>query len=228
MPHKPSETASLNLETELWAKGYRRIAGIDEVGRGAWAGPVAAGAVVLPPDRADLRTILEGVRDSKQLTAHSRRNLVERIKSTALGWGIGAATSAEIDTLGIVPATCLAMSRALDDLNAKFPDTNIDYLLLDSIRWRELESGNMPHRALVDGDRLSLSIAAASILAKVWRDDQMIEYDKDYPEYGFALHKGYGVAVHRAALDEHGACDIHRMTFRPMVQPRLLTDSVEE
>ncbi|MDZ4764224.1 MAG: ribonuclease HII [Chloroflexota bacterium] len=228
MRRKLPETASLSLERGLWAQGYRQIAGIDEAGRGAWAGPVAAGAVVLPPERADdLRLVLEGVRDSKQLSPRARAGLVERIQTTALAWGIGAADNTEIDALHIVPATCLAMGRALDDLNARFPDAKVDFLLLDSIRWQALEVGTMPHRAVIGGDRLSLSIAAASILAKVWRDERMVEYDQTYPDFGFAVHKGYGVAAHRTALDEQGACKIHRMSFRPMVQPRLLSDSSE-
>jgi ribonuclease HII len=225
MRRKPTETAALNLERALWAKGYRAVAGIDEVGRGAWAGPVAAGAVIFPPDRDDLRTILEGVRDSKQLRPAAREALIGRIKATALGWGIGAASNDEIDALHIVPATCLAMGRALDDLTRRFPAVTTDFLLLDSIRCAAFEMGTLPHRAIVNGDRLSLSIAAASILAKVWRDEQMTHYDRLYPEFGFGINKGYGVAAHRAALKQHAPCKIHRMTFRPMLQPDLLSES---
>jgi ribonuclease HII len=222
MSRSQPQTAKLSYEQALWAQGCRCVVGLDEAGRGAWAGPVSAGAVVLPPARDDLRAVLEGVRDSKQMTARSRVRLIERIQTTALGWGIGWAEASEIDQIGIVPATCQAMTRALDDLRRRFPALTPDYLLLDSIRWHELDRQQTPHRALVRGDSLSLTIAAASILAKVWRDERMIEYDQRYPLYGFAHHKGYGVPEHAAALREHGASQIHRMTFRPMSQRQLL------
>ena len=185
-----SKTAALSHEYELLAQGYRLIAGIDEAGRGAWAGPVVAGAVCLPLDRDDLAQALDGVYDSKQLSARAREGLVSRIEATATAWGIGRAEAAEIDALGIVPATCLAMQRALD---AVCQVLTPDFLLLDSIRWKNL---TMPHRALIRGDNLSLSIAAASVLAKVQRDRWMVEYDVLYPQYGFAVHKGYGVPKH--------------------------------
>lgn len=205
-----SKTASLSHEYELLAQGYHLIVGIDEAGRGAWAGPVVAGAVCLPLDRDDLAQALDGVYDSKQLSARAREALVSRIQTTALAWGVGRAEPTEIDSLGIVPATCLAMQRALD---AVCQVLTPDFLLLDSIRWTNL---TMPHRALVRGDSLSLSIAAASVLAKVQRDRWMVEYDSLYPQYGFAVHKGYGVAKHAGALREFGACAIHRMSFAPM------------
>ena len=210
-------TASLSLEAGLRAQGRRWIAGIDEAGRGAWAGPVAAGAVVLPLDRADLAEVLEGVTDSKQLTAHTRARLIEVIRQTAVAWGVGRAEASEIDTLGIVPATCLAMQRALDQVRQTIQP---EYLLLDSIRWPELEQSGFPHRAIIRGNSLSLSIAAASVLAKVTRDGWMVEYDQQYPQYGFAQHKGYGVPQHQAALKEFGACSLHRMSFAPL-RPKL-------
>jgi ribonuclease HII len=217
-----SQTASLNIERSLWAQGYACIAGLDEAGRGAWAGPVVAGVVCLPAGRDDLSTALEGVRDSKQLTARARERLIERIWNAAAGWGIGEAGSDEIDTIGIVPATCLAMERALDVLLTHFPDVQPDYLLLDSIKWRGRKPIALPHQALVKGDSLSLSIAAASVLAKVYRDTLMVAFDRQYPGYEFAVHKGYGVAQHHALLREHGASPIHRMSFAPLRQPELL------
>ncbi len=183
--------------------------GLDEVGRGPWAGPVTAGAVCLPCDRSDLLTVLEGVRDSKQMTPRQRVGLVEAIKATAVAWGIGSASSTEIDTLGIVPATRLAMHRA--SLAAQIQP---DYLLLDSLKWDDPQ--HIPFQSMVRGDSLSLSIAAASVLAKVWRDDYMRQLDERYPSYNFGKHKGYGTALHMAALREYGVCDEHRRSFAPV------------
>lgn len=213
MKKKGLKTASLSHELRLIAQGYRIIAGIDEVGRGAWAGPVVAGAVCLPLERTDLPVVLEGVRDSKQLTPRARFGLIERIKDTALAWGIGLSDHSEIDHLGIVPATCLAMQRALDDAYHRAPHIQPDFLLLDLIRWHNLKQ---QHLALVKGDQLSLSIAAASVLAKVYRDNLMVELDTIYPEYGFALHKGYGTQRHQAALKANRPSPIHRMTYAPL------------
>lgn len=212
------KTASLQLERDLLAQGYRCIVGIDEAGRGAWAGPVVAGAVCLPLNRAALSQTLEGVYDSKQLTAPVRASLVDRIKSTARAWGVGRAEADEIDALGIVPATCLAMRRALNQIIDCFPSADPDYLLIDMIRWRELGDRRIPYRTVVRGDSLSLSIASASILAKVARDDWMREYDAQYPQYGFAAHKGYGVPRHQAALRDYGASPLHRMSYKPLAQ----------
>ncbi len=202
-------TASLQFEEGCWIAGYHNVFGVDEVGRGTWAGPVAAGAVCLPHDRTDLLTILKGVRDSKQMTPRQREGLVERIKETAVAWGIGCATSAEIDAYGIVPATRLAMERAIQDTKLR-----PDYLLLDSIKW--LDPYHIRYQSIVRGDTLSLSIASASVLAKVWRDDYMRQLDVDYPEYSFGQHKGYGTAKHAAALHQFGACEEHRQSFAPL------------
>lgn len=207
------KTASLDHETSLRAQGYQIIAGVDEAGRGAWAGPVSAGAVCLPLDRDDLSRILEGVRDSKLLSPRARAALFERIQHTALAWGVGYAQHSEIDALGIVPATCLAMQRAVEHAAQQFPQIEPDFLLLDAIRWTSL---NRPHLALIRGDQLSLSIAAASVIAKVSRDRLMTTMDERYPGYDFALHKGYGTAHHQAALSEHGPSPIHRMSFAPL------------
>jgi ribonuclease HII len=216
MPHKRlPKTAALKPEHDLIVRGQRLIVGMDEAGRGAWAGPVFAGAVMLPLDRPDLSTALAGVRDSKQMTAHARGVLIAAIKMTALAWGIGSASHHEIDTLGIVPATCLAMRRALDQVTASAPNPP-DFLLLDSIRCVDIDTWGLPYQAMVNGDRLSLSIAAASVLAKVSRDEYMREISLKYPKYGFSAHKGYGTTLHRAAIDELGVCGIHRMSFAPM------------
>ena len=215
------KTASLEFERDLWSRGYRCIAGLDEAGRGAWAGPVSAAAVCLPLERGDLAQALEGVYDSKQITAKARNELIDRIKGTACAWGVGRAEADEIDALGIVPASCLAMRRALEHLVAQFPHYDPDYLLLDSINWQGLPQRKVDYRAVIRGDSLSLSIAAASVLAKVSRDAWMTEYDRAYPHYGFAEHKGYGVAKHQAALREHGASPLHRMSFAPLSQLRL-------
>ncbi len=215
------KTASLTFERDLLARGYGWIVGIDEAGRGAWAGPVAAGAVCLPLERDDLMSVLEGVRDSKLLTAHARESLIEGIKATARGWGVGRAEAGEIDRIGIVPATLLAMQRAVAQMVADFPQIVPDFLLIDSIKWRGLPERDVPYQAIIRGDQLSLSIAAASVLAKVTRDGWMVEYDAQYPQYGFAAHKGYGVPVHRAALRDHGASPLHRMSYKPLSQFRL-------
>lgn len=208
-----SQTASLKHERDYHARGYTFIFGLDEAGRGPWAGPVAAGVVCLPLDRRDLGKILAGVRDSKQMTSRQRAGLVERIQSTALAWGVGSASSAEIDDLGIVPAVKLAMRRALDVALAKV-DFAPSCLFLDALLWPEM--GHIPQVSMIGGDQRSLSIAAASVLAKVWRDEYMTDLDKELPQYGFAEHKGYGTPRHQAALETYGPSPIHRMTFAPV------------
>jgi ribonuclease HII len=213
MKKRTLKTASLSHEHALRNQGYQIIAGIDEAGRGAWAGPVVAGAVCLPLERNDLPVVLEGVRDSKQLSPRARTGLVKRIQDTAIAWGIGFADHNEIDQLGIVPATCLAMQRALDDAQNRAAHVHPDFLLLDSIRWSDLKQA---HLALIKGDQLSLSIAAASVMAKVWRDNLMTELDTQFPDYGFAVHKGYGTSRHQAALRLYGPSAIHRMTYAPL------------
>jgi ribonuclease HII len=208
------KTANLLYEHQYAACGYRLIVGLDEAGRGTWAGPVAAGAVCLPVENRDLSKIMRGVNDSKQLTPLQRSMLVEKIKATALAWGIGSASNLEIDEIGIVPATMRAMLRALDDLTARSPTTRPDVLFIDAMLLPERL--HIPQVSLIGGDARSLSIAAASILAKVWRDDEMTRFDGQYPAYGFAHHKGYGVPLHQAALEAYGVCPLHRMTFAPV------------
>lgn len=211
MPNEKRASVTAGLQNELgcWINGYRYVVGIDEVGRGTLAGPVTAGAVCLPHDRDDLQTVLEGVRDSKQMTPRQRERLAEIIKQTAISWAVGSATSLEIDVYGIVPATLLAMNRAMNALHIQ-----PDFLLLDSIRWDDL--AHVPYRSMVRGDSLSLSIAAASVLAKVSRDDYMRQLDAAIPHYAFSQHKGYGTARHLAALREHGPSIEHRRTFAPV------------
>lgn len=193
-------------EKELW-RAYKYIAGLDEAGRGALAGPVCVGAVILPDQNPLLLRTLKGVRDSKQLTPRSRIQLIPRIKETALACGIGFASSDEIDALGIVPSTRLAASRAVEMLHL-FPN-----FLLTDFRL-ELPELDLSQAALVKGDQRSLSIAAASILAKTARDDIMREADSQYPEYGFIRHKGYGTFFHREKISALGYSPIHRKTFK--------------
>jgi ribonuclease HII len=199
----------LDLERFFWEGGCGFVAGLDEAGRGAWAGPVVAAAVVLPPARPDLMAALDGVRDSKRLAPSRRQALRDLILRTALAAGVGSARHDEIDRCGIVPATRLAMQRALGALGAVQPDALlIDYLSLP-------ETG-LPQRHPAKAEDLSLSVAAASILAKVVRDWYMVEIDDAYPGYGFARHKGYGTPEHYAALHRLGPAPIHRMRFRPV------------
>jgi ribonuclease HII len=193
---------TLEFEWNLWKNGFTRIAGIDEAGRGAWAGPVAAAAVILPTDPSLTRT-LHRVRDSKLMTQLARETWAPRIKETAGGWGVGFASAEEIDTLGIVPATKLAATRALEKL---LPD----YLITDYLIFPEID---LPQTALVKGDQRSLSVAAASVLAKTARDALMRELDGQYPGYGFARNKGYGTTFHREAIKKLRRCESHRKSF---------------
>jgi ribonuclease HII len=199
---------SLTHERRLWDAGYRCIAGLDEAGRGAWAGPVVAAAVVLPPQEPQLAEALSGVRDSKMLTAARREMLLEAIEQHALAWGVGAVSPREIDAWGIVPATCRAMALALEALSMPADHLLIDYLPLPDVPLPQL---SLPH-----GDSLVLSIAAASIIAKVSRDRMMIELDARFPGYGFGQHKGYGTPQHRAALSSLGSSAVHRFSFAPL------------
>jgi ribonuclease HII len=193
---------TLEFEVNLWNAGFARIAGLDEAGRGAWAGSVAAAAVILPANPSLTRT-LDRVRDSKLMTPLAREAWAPRIKDTALGWGVGFASAHEIDTLGILPATKLAATRALENL---FPD----YLITDYLVFREID---LPQTALVKGDQRSLSVAAASVLAKTARDGLMRAWDVQYPGYGFFRHKGYGTRLHQDAIKRLGRCEIHRNSF---------------
>jgi ribonuclease HII len=210
---KPARTASLHLEHSLLTRGFRVIAGVDEVGRGAWAGPVVAGAVCLPLERDDLAQVLNGVRDSKQLSRMQRERMASAIQACAVAWAVGEASHAEIDHMGIVPATCVAMRRALAALRVQL-DSRVEFLLLDKIRWVSMD--NTPFDAIVRGDQESLSIAAASVLAKVHRDSLMTQFDAQYQGYAFASNKGYGTVAHQRTLAQRGVSPIHRMSFAPM------------
>jgi ribonuclease HII len=201
-------TAPLDQERALAEQSYRLIAGIDEAGRGAWAGPVCAGAVILPLERTDLETVLHGVTDSKQLSPKRRETLLETIRATALSEGVGSASAAEIDALGIVPATRLAMGRAIQALSLAPEALLLDYVALPEV--------DLPQRSLPKADRCCLSVAAASILAKVTRDCWMVALEERHPGYGFPLHKGYGTAAHRAALKRLGPSPVHRMSWAPL------------
>jgi ribonuclease HII len=184
-----------------WPAG--RVAGVDEAGRGPLAGPVVAGAVILHPDRP-----IAGLRDSKILSAARRDHLYEQICDRALAWATGSASVAEIDTINILQATMLAMQRAVAAL-----EPAAEHVLIDGNRCPELDC---PVRAIVRGDSLVAAISAASILAKVTRDREMLALDADYPGYGFASHKGYPSKAHLDALDRLGVLPVHRRSFAPV------------
>ena len=211
MPRKKFDTSTLpkspdlKIEKRLWKKGFTHLGGIDEAGRGALAGPVSA-AVVILPNIPKLKKILAGVRDSKEMTIKQRNYFEPIIKEIALAWGVGFASPAEIDEIGILPATKLAAKRAVDSLSL-IPNYLItDYLSLPDI--------NIPQEKFIKGDMRSLTIASASVLAKTARDAQMRSLDEEYPEYGFAQHKGYGTKKHRSAIQELGKSPIHRQSFK--------------
>ncbi len=208
----------LSFEQALWEEGVEQVAGVDEAGRGAWAGPVAAAVVVLP-HRERLLQDLNGVRDSKEMTPAQRTRWAGTIRAVAAGWGVGLASNAEIDALGILPATCLAVQRALEALEGA--SCAPQHLLLDYLR---LPGSPLPQTALVKGDARSLSIAAASVLAKTARDALLVELEAVYPGYGFALHKGYGTAAHQRALEALGPCPAHRFSFAPVREGRTIRE----
>ncbi|MBQ7345620.1 MAG: ribonuclease HII [Oscillospiraceae bacterium] len=189
-----------SIESLHFDKGIRLICGVDEAGRGPLAGPVCAAAVILPP-YADI----PGLNDSKKLTDKRRRELFPIIKEKAIAYGIGLASHEEIDQINILQATYLAMERALERLDVK-----PEMALIDGNRAKDF---GLPVETVVKGDSLSASIAAASVLAKVTRDDLMLEAAKAFPQYQFDIHKGYGTKAHYEALRTYGPCPIHRMTF---------------
>jgi ribonuclease HII len=195
------------IESALERAGHAAVAGVDEAGRGCLAGPVVAAAVVLDPARPIL-----GLDDSKKLPAAVRERLAERIRSQARAWAVAATPAASIDSSDILRATRAAMLRALAALTPP-PDAVVS----DAV---PLPEAGVPCIALVKGDALSAAVAAASILAKVERDRQLVELDLDYPHYGFARHKGYGAPEHLAALARFGPCREHRLSFAPVVPRR--------
>ena len=188
------------IEDSHFNRGVQIICGVDEAGRGPLAGPVCAAAVILPP-----HVEIPGLNDSKKLSDKRRRELFPLIKEEAVAYGIGIATHEEIDEINILQATYLAMERALEALSVK-----PELALIDGNRAKDF---GLPVETVVKGDSRSASIAAASILAKVTRDDMMLELANTYPQYGFEIHKGYGTKAHYAALDAHGISPIHRMSF---------------
>lgn len=189
-----------SIEQELYEQGIRLICGVDEAGRGPLAGPVCAAAVILPPN-----VDIPGLNDSKKLSDKKRRELFPVIKEMAVAYGIGMASEKEIDDINILQATYLAMERAISALQIK-----PEFALIDGNRAREF---GVPLKTVVHGDSLSASIAAASVLAKVTRDDLMVVLAERYPDYDFEIHKGYGTKAHYEALRVYGPCPIHRMTF---------------
>lgn len=198
----------LKYESELWSQGFNLIAGVDEAGVGPMAGPVVAGAVVLPRDYK-----LRELDDSKKLDEPTREQLAQRIKADAVAWGIGVAEVEEIDELNIYHAGLLAMRRAVEGLKTKSDFILPDFILVDA---RTIPDCAAPQRGIVRGDSLSASIAAASIIAKTTRDAMMIELDEQYPGYGLAAHKGYPTPQHFEALRRLGASPIHRRSYRPV------------
>ena len=202
-------------ETDALSRGFRCIAGVDEVGRGPLAGPVVAAAVVFDPGAFN-----PDIKDSKLLTARKRERLADWIKEQSASWAVGVADSQEIDRFNILRASLLAMARAVRGLVV-----TPDYLMIDGpygipaaslLENRDPLTALPAQRTLKGGDRLCFSIAAASIIAKVARDRMMVEFDALYPEYGFASHKGYRSRRHSTALDRHGPCPIHRRSFKPV------------
>lgn len=198
------EFPDLSFEAALWEAGLEWVAGVDEAGRGALAGPVAAGVAVLPASpRA--AAALNGLKDSKLLRPEERAAWRQKLQVIAVDANVGFASSQEIDELGIVDATRLAVARALEGLRNQPQHLLVDYLGLPEVA--------IPQTSLVKGDARSLSIAAAAILAKTARDALMCELALEYPEYGFSAHKGYGTAAHRRAIERFGECPIHRRSF---------------
>lgn len=197
----------LAFEKSLWSAGIRHVAGVDEVGRGALAGPVGA-AVVVFPSEPDTLSGLFGMLDSKKQSPQDRVQWAEKIRSIASAWSLGFASAQEIDHFGLLPATRLAIYRALDCMSL-FPG----HMLLDCLF---LPESSIPQTSLIKGDERSLTIAAASVLAKTARDRLLVELDSSYPRYGFAAHKGYATPAHLAALGEIGPCPVHRFSYSPV------------
>lgn len=200
-----SEKIGIEFENQALSEGYKYIAGVDEVGRGCLAGAVVAAACIL-----DLsKTLPEYLNDSKKLSAKKREKLDAEIKENAVAYAIAQVEADEIDQINILQATKKAMKLAISALTIP-----ADFLLIDAVELKDLK---IPQKAIIHGDAISASIAAASILAKNYRDNLMAELDKTYPVYGFAKHVGYGTKAHFEALRTHGACEIHRKSFRGVI-----------
>jgi len=207
-PRAGSRYPDLVKERQLWREGFQYVAGVDEAGRGAWAGPVVAGAVILCDALDHLADVLAPVRDSKLLTARSRERCYDLIAAHSVCYGVGSASCREIDALGLVPATRLAMRRAIAVLRPA-----PQFLLIDAVR---LDDCSTRQEAVPKADLFHLSVSAASIMAKVTRDHWMRELAEQLPGYGFERHKGYGTRAHRAALQRLGPTEQHRRSFAPI------------
>ncbi len=218
MQRKAPIRPTLAMENRLWQAGHRKVAGLDEAGRGALAGPVVAAAVVLPPGTRQTG-IWNRVTDSKLLTPPVRTELEIGIKAAALMWGVGVIGAAQIDADGIAAATRQAMVAALAAMA-----TPANYLLIDWVRLPQVPIAQESH---TKADQRIVSVAAASILAKVHRDRLLTKLHETFPAYGFDRHKGYGTAIHRAVIEEQGPCPEHRHSFAPIAKVATLFDAVE-
>lgn len=199
---RPTWTIGFDFEEQARSEGFFFVAGVDEVGRGCLAGPVVAAACILDLSKA----VPDKLNDSKKLTAKQRDEIGEELRANALCFGIGAVEAEEIDRINILEATKKAMSLAIDALRPQ-----ADYLLVDALQLKQIRT---PQKSIIKGDSISYSIAAASVIAKTFRDALMTDLDSQFPHYGFADHKGYGAATHRAAIRKYGPCPLHRKTFR--------------
>lgn len=198
-------TIGIDFEKQAHAEGFRFIAGVDEVGRGCLAGAVVAAAVIL-----DLsKPLPEGLNDSKKLSEKKRKQIDLEIRENAVAFSIGQVEAEEIDRINILQATKKAMRIAIENLQPK-----ADFLLIDAVQLKEL---SLPQKAIIKGDAISASIAAASVIAKTYRDDLMNKLDEVYPQYGFAKHVGYGTKAHFEAIKSHGACELHRKSFKGVI-----------
>ncbi len=196
------------------SEDYRFIAGVDEVGRGCLAGPVVAAACILDPSKS----LPDGLNDSKKVTPEKRREIAEELKQTALAYSVGQVEAEEIDEINILEATKKAMVIAIEALQPA-----ADFLLIDALQLKQIR---LPQKGIIKGDSISASIAAASILAKTFRDDLMRELDIEHPQYGFAQHVGYGTSVHWQALRVHGPCVLHRRSFRGVLRPLISAEKM--
>ncbi len=195
----------LVFERNAHSEGYTLVAGVDEVGRGCLAGPVVAAACILDPDKP----LPPGLDDSKKLSEKKRDRIAAELQQICVAYAIGRIEADEIDRINILEATKRAMLLAIAGLTPA-----ADYLLIDALN---LKQSPLPQKAIIKGDSISASIAAASVIAKTYRDDLMKAYDTEFPQYGFAGHKGYGAATHFAALRQHGPCPLHRRSFRGVI-----------
>ena len=199
---RPTWTIGFDFEEHARSEGFLFVAGVDEVGRGCLAGPVVAAACILDLTKA----VPDKLNDSKKLTAKQRDEIGEELRANALAFSIGAVEAEEIDRINILEATKKAMFLAIEALQPK-----ADYLLVDALQLKQVR---LPQKAIIKGDSISYSIAAASVIAKTYRDALMTDLDSHFPQYGFADHKGYGAASHLAAIKKHGPCPLHRRSFR--------------